>query len=121
MKLEEYQARAMETCLPSSDNFSYMFIGLIGEIGEFASKVAKLIRKEQAVISDNELRKFPNMTYLSEDDEEALKGEAGDILWELAGLCHVMGWNLEDVAKYNLDKLASRKQRGVIEGNGDRR
>lgn len=47
--------------------------------------------------------------------------EAGDILWQLAGLCKVMGWRLEDVAKANLEKLASRKQRGVIDGEGDNR
>lgn len=32
-----------------------------------------------------------------------------------------MGWNLEDVAQGNLDKLASRKARGVIDGSGDNR
>ena len=32
-----------------------------------------------------------------------------------------MGWDLEDVAQGNLDKLASRQQRGVIDGNGDNR
>ena len=47
--------------------------------------------------------------------------EAGDILCELAGLCSVMGWDLEKIAQMNLDKLASRKQRGVIDGNGDNR
>jgi hypothetical protein len=34
--------------------------------------------------------------------------EAGDILWQLSGLCSVMGWSLEDVAKMNLEKLAKR-------------
>ena len=47
--------------------------------------------------------------------------EAGDVLWQLAGLCSVMGWDLNEVARMNLDKLASRQQRGVIEGNGDNR
>jgi hypothetical protein len=32
-----------------------------------------------------------------------------------------MGWKLDDVAQKNLDKLASRKQRGVIDGDGDNR
>jgi NTP pyrophosphatase (non-canonical NTP hydrolase) len=50
-----------------------------------------------------------------------LKKEAGDILWQLSGLCQVMGWELEDVATGNLDKLASRQRRGVIDGNGDNR
>ena len=38
-----------------------------------------------------------------------------------AGLCRVMGWTLEEVCQANLDKLASRKGRGVIDGNGDNR
>jgi hypothetical protein len=48
-----------------------------------------------------------------------LKKEAGDILWQLAGLCRVMGWDLEDVAQGNLDKLAARKEAGTIDGSGD--
>ena len=52
---------------------------------------------------------------------EFVKKEAGDILWQLSGLCYVMGWELEDVAQTNLDKLASRKERNVIDGNGDNR
>lgn len=58
---------------------------------------------------------------ISSEDKEALSKEAGDIAWQLAGLCHVMGWSLEDVCRQNLDKLASRKQRGVIDGSGDER
>ena len=53
--------------------------------------------------------------------QEEYKAEAGDILWQLDGLCRVMGWDLEEVAQGNLDKLASRQQRGVIDGNGDNR
>ena len=52
---------------------------------------------------------------------EELKKEAGDILWQLAGLCRVMGWNLDDIAQMNLKKLASRQRRGVIDGEGDNR
>ena len=52
---------------------------------------------------------------------EELKKEAGDILWQLSGLIFTMGWTLEEVAMGNLDKLASRKQRGVIDGDGDNR
>ena len=36
-------------------------------------------------------------------------------------MCTVMGWDLEDIAKQNLDKLADMKQRGVIASNGDNR
>lgn len=126
MELKEYQERAMTTCMPSSENFSYMMLNLVGEVGEFASKIAKAIRKEQAQIggfvdmgisSKNALifKKFS--TYI--EQEEELMKEAGDILWQLSGLCTVMGWSLEDVAQQNLDKLAARKAVGTIDGNGD--
>lgn len=52
---------------------------------------------------------------------QAVKGELGDVFWQLSGLCKVLSFTLEDVAQSNLEKLASRKQRGVIDGNGDNR
>ena len=106
MTLKEYQERAMTTCMASCDNFSYMFLNLVGEVGEFASKVAKDIRKGSE-------------EYIETESREALKYEAGDILWQLSGLCHVMGWDLEDVANKNLEKLAIRKKNGTIDGSGD--
>ena len=110
----------METCMPSCRNISYMLLNLVGEVGELASKIAKDIRKDEVEIYRNGL--IPNM---EEDrwwarNDEYMK-EAGDILWQLSGFCSIMGWTLEEVAKGNLDKLASRKERGVIEGNGDNR
>lgn len=118
MQLNEYQEKAMATCMPSCENFSYMMLNLVGEVGEFASKVAKAIRKGKAEIVYNEamLVVEDNDTLLPE-----LQAEAGDILWQLSGLCAMMGWSLEQVAQANLDKLASRKERGVIDGNGDNR
>lgn len=113
MELNDYQRQAMTTRMRSCDNFSYMMLNLVGEVGEFASKVAKQIRKEEASINGNEL--WTTM------ETEALMLEAGDILWQLAGLCDAFGWSLEEVAQANLDKLASRKERGVIDGNGDYR
>lgn len=120
MTLTDYQNRAMKTCLPSCDNFQYMMLNLVGEVGGLASKVAKAIRKEEATINNGELR-HPSSRYIDDKLDEAMKLEAGDILWELAGLCSVMGWELEGVAQMNLNKLSSRQQRGVIDGNGDNR
>ena len=114
MTLEEYQKQAMTTCMASSENFSYMFLNLVGEVGEFASKVAKAIRKEENCIEYNDLG-------VTVTKNEELQKEAGDILWQLSGLCTVMGWKLEDIAQQNLDKLASRQQRNVIDGSGDNR
>lgn len=52
MTLNEYQKAAMGTCMPSSNNFAYMILNLQGEVGEFCSKVAKAIRKKQAMIGE---------------------------------------------------------------------
>jgi NTP pyrophosphatase (non-canonical NTP hydrolase) len=122
MTLNEYQEKAITTCMPSSDNFGYMFLNLVGEVGELASKVAKYIRKEKASIVENELvLEYENLDEAIKDTlfYEDLKKEAGDCLWQLSGLCTVMGWTLEDVAQTNLDKLAARKAIGTIDGNGD--
>lgn len=117
MELNKYQELAMTTCMPSSNNFSYMMLNLVGEVGEFASKVAKAIRKGNARVDENnlELTEFP--TCIEQADE--LKKEAGDIFWQFSGICTVMGWSLEDVAQQNLDKLSARKAAGTIDGNGD--
>jgi NTP pyrophosphatase (non-canonical NTP hydrolase) len=53
--------------------------------------------------------------------EEELQKEAGDVLWQISGLCSVMGWSLDDIARQNLQKLADRQQRHVIDGSGDNR
>ena len=122
MDLNEYQDKAMTTCMPSSDNFAYMMLNLVGEVGEFSSKMAKAIRKEQLSVDENSLntstKDMINVGVLLEND---VKQELGDICWQVAGLCRVMGWTLEEVCQANLDKLASRQGRGVIDGNGDNR
>lgn len=120
MELKEYQERAMTTCMESCNNFSYMMLNLVGEVGELASKVAKGIRKDELEFMGNEIF-HPYTTHIDDEIEEAMQLEAGDILWQLSGICSVMGWDLEAIAKMNLDKLASRQKRGVIEGNGDNR
>lgn len=117
-----YQEKAMTTCMESSNNFSYMFLNLVGEVGEFASKVAKALRKETGMMDGANFYyyKFQEEGMpTSEELQEELKKEAGDILWQLSGLCSVMGWSLEEVAQMNLDKLAARKVAGTIDGNGD--
>lgn len=127
MELNEYQKRAMTTCMPSCENISYMLLNLVGEMGEFASKVAKAVRKEQLKIGwwedgeeADENNLIPTGSFYEWDlIKDELKKEAGDILWQLSGLCKVMGWDLEHVAQVNLDKLAARKEAGTIDGNGD--
>lgn len=127
MELNEYQKRAMSTCMPSCENMSYMLLNLVGEVGEFASKIAKAIRKDQVKIGwweegkeadENEL--IPTGSFAEWDElKEELKKELGDILWQTAGVAYAMNWTLEEVGLGNLDKLAKRKEAGTIVGNGD--
>jgi hypothetical protein len=124
MTLNEYQEKAMSTCMDSCNNFSYMMLNLVGEVGELSSKIAKMIRKGKFDIGGESNLRVDTKAMNGDDIEtigKELKLEAGDIAWQLAGLCKVLGWSLEDVCQANLDKLASRKARGVIDGNGDER
>ena len=122
LSLNEYQKKAMATCMSSCDNISYMLFNLVGEVGEFASKLAKDIRKGNVRIENNELI-FTTRITLTEALErlEEYKKEAGDMLWQLFGVFSAMGWKANDVAVGNLDKLADRASRGKIDGDGDNR
>lgn len=110
----------MTTCMASCDNFAYMKDNLVAEVGEFSGKIAKAKRRDQiAMTTDGNIAyRFDTIDEIVEFKRELMK-EAGDILWQLSGLCHVMGWSLEDVAVQNLEKLAARKKAGTIDGNGD--
>lgn len=126
MELNEYQKKAMATCMDSCDNISYMLLNLVSEVGEFSGKLAKAIRKKQVAIGGQTSINRNRLTVIDDDfdvltfDQE-LRKEAGDILWQFAGVCSVMGWKLNDVGYDNLIKLADRKERGVIDGDGDNR
>lgn len=111
MTLNEYQSRAMETCLPSSHNVGYMLFGLFEEIGELAGIMSKGIRKREFEFN---LNSFDKYTAEFSDKFDMMKKEVGDILWMLTGFCKVNGWTLEDVARANLDKLAARKADDTI-------
>jgi NTP pyrophosphatase (non-canonical NTP hydrolase) len=125
MTLNEYQEKAMSTCMPSCDNMAYMLLNLVAEVGELAGKVAKPIRREEACFRDNLL----TPAHLWEEDDmmafqdmvQEMAYEAGDVLWQLSGVVKRLGFTLEEVAQLNLDKLASRRERGKIDGNGDHR
>jgi NTP pyrophosphatase (non-canonical NTP hydrolase) len=122
MTLNEYQNKAMETCMPSCFNDSYMMGLLQEESGELQGKVNKAIRTKFITIKDGMITfSFPKDLEAIEDFDTLLEKELGDVLWACAGIASVRGWKLGDVATNNLEKLASRKQRGVIAGEGDNR
>ena len=114
MKIEEYGTQALSTMLADhglSEDMTPALIsqvfGLVGESGEVAEKFKKIIRDKQGALS-------------GEDKAEILK-ELGDILWYVNSVASLLGSSLEEVAKKNLDKVLSRKARGVTKGSGDNR
>lgn len=123
MTLREYQEKAMTTCMDSSKNPLYMLFMLGEEVGELQGKFSKAIRKGWISFDANQIKVHFDKCELDECKEwlDLVKKELGDCLWGIAGVAEVFSWSLEDVAQMNLDKLASRNQRGVIDGNGDNR
>ena len=126
LTLNEYQNKAMSTCLPESDNLFYMLANLVGEVGEFASKAGKHMRKGNLHITTTQRNEEGKILHtqawnVSREERQLMLSEIGDILWQTAGLAKVMGVTLEEVAEENLAKLASRKQRNIIDGDGDER
>lgn len=108
MTINEYQEGALETAIyPNS--IIYPTIGLTGEAGEVADKVKKVLRDK-----NGEFFKDPSTR------EEIMK-EIGDVLWYCATLANDLGYSLEEVAEANIKKLSSRKERGMLGGNGDNR
>ena len=109
MDLNRYQTTALETAIypNQGQNFIYPVLGLIGEAGEVADKLKKVIRDGDGTLTDTV--------------RQTVAKELGDVLWYLAVLSYELDYDLNTIAQNNLDKLASRRERGVISGSGDNR
>lgn len=120
MTLNEYQEKAMATCMESCRNPLYM-LGLIHEeAGELQGKLNKALRKKQIVFNENQMIWKGTTEDRENFDAECMK-ELGDLCWAVAGFAAIFGWDLVGVGQTNLDKLADRRIRGVIDGKGDNR
>jgi len=105
----EYQNKAAETAIfPKEKALEYLTLGLTGEAGEIANKVKKLIRDGADVEGYN-------------DKLVQIANELGDVLWYCAMLANELDANMGKIMESNLNKLADRKNRGVIGGSGDNR
>lgn len=120
MKANNYQEKAMETKMPSCDNLIYMLGLLHEEAGELQGKVNKAQRKVLIVAENNQWVWKGTQEQLKEFVAECKK-ELGDVCWAVAGIADWFGWDLSEVMQCNLDKLADRNKRGVIDGKGDNR
>lgn len=78
-------------------------LGLVGEAGEVAEKIKKLIRDKD--------RFTP---------EEIIK-ELGDVVFYVTALANIYSFGLQHVIDLNVQKLDDRQERGVLQGNGDNR
>ena len=109
MDFKTYQKKARETAqYPDlGSNIIYPTLGLVGEAGEVAEKVKKVIRDKDGIFDD--------------EFKIGIKKELGDVLWYISNLCTELNVNLEDIASLNLDKLKLRAARGRISGSGDDR
>ncbi len=109
MTFEEYAGAAANTALyPNRGaNLVYPTLGLVGESGEVAEKVKKIIRDHEG--------------HLTQSLRQELIKECGDVLWYLAAIAHELNTSLDEMAQVNLAKLASRNERNMIKGSGDNR
>lgn len=109
MTFEEYQKEASKTAVYPNigDNYIYPLLGLVGESGEVVEKIKKVMRNDDGNFTPEKI--------------EAIKAELGDVLWYFSQLCVELGIDFQDVATYNLAKLADRKERNVLKSEGDNR
>ena len=109
MDFKTYQKEARKTAqYPNlGSNNIYPLLGLVGEAGEVAEKVKKVIRDKNGLFDD--------------EAKEAIKKELGDVLWYLSNLCTEFNFSFEEVAFQNLKKLKLRAAKGKISGSGDDR
>ena len=88
---------------PEPHAIVYPTLGMCGEAGEVSEKVKKTLRGDKVL------------------DKEQLALEVGDVLWYVTALADDLGYTLADIARMNVNKLTSRKERGVVKGDGDQR
>lgn len=109
MTFDEYQKLSRETAIypDKGKNFVYPTLGLVGEAGEVAEKIKKILRDKNRTIN--------------KETKKELAKELGDVLWYLSQLITELNLSLDKVASLNIDKLSSRKERDILHGSGDNR
>ena len=95
LDFNDYQKIAKTTAIyPEQYKITYPALGLVGEAGEVANKVKKIVRDGE----DN----------MPSDWKEQLASEIGDVLWYCAALASDLNMSLGVIAAQNKEKLEAR-------------
>ena len=110
MTFDEYQEKALETAIHNNNPLmdkTIWAMGISGEAGEVLEKWKKIVAYNDGKITETDIAE--------------IKKELGDVVWYISMLAHSLGLSFNDVMELNVEKLASRKARGVQKGSGDNR
>lgn len=124
----------------------YRVVRMMRHLGIAAEQVKKTLRDHEGVLPDERRHQLANalsrLNLHAMNEEDKIKDreevvpwtlpdavtvspsffkEQGDVCWYMARLSRDVGLNLGEVAQANLDKLRSRKERGVLSGDGGER
>ncbi len=104
-RIDAYQAETLAAC--GRIGLANPALGLAGQSGKVCDKVKKMFRDDGSVLTD--LRRMGILT------------ELGSVLRYVSAVATELGESLGKIAEMNAEKLASRKRRGTITGDGDDR
>ena len=96
MNINMYQtlaARTMNPELTQVETILHALHGMSAEVGEIHSIYQKSYQGHEV-------------------DENDLKAELGDLLWFCAEYCTAKGWDMEQIANMNIEKLRKRFPKG---------
>lgn len=96
MKIKDYEKFTQQINNTESDNINinllHLLTGLTSEVGEVNQLIQKRIRKHKDL----------------EIDKIKMKEELGDVLWYVVCLARLYDTNIEDIIKFNIEKLHQR-------------
>lgn len=111
MTFDEYQKQALTTALEGDPTAlmsrTIYAMGVAGEAGEVVEKWKKIVAYDGGKVSDERLAE--------------LAKELADVVWYIAVMAHSLGLSFDEIMQQNVEKLKSRKARGVLKGRGDNR
>lgn len=90
MNYSKFVSKLFKPFAELDSRLDHASIGLAGEVGELIDEIKQLTM------------------YGKELDLEKVKIEAGDMLFYLQAICNEFGWNFDELAQRNTDKLTAR-------------